>query len=340
MSRVSVIVPVYNAERYLGECIESLLSQTVSDIEIILVNDGSRDGSEAICREYAERDTRVKLLSKQNEGAGRARADGVRLASSPFICFIDSDDYVSADYCEALLEAQQRSDADLVECGYYVFEDSVKNEHCMFDSSLSLDGEGFKSEVILNTIIGGTEAVLLWNKLYKRELFYSLVSDYGVNVLEDYMINMQYYSGVSRYEYVARPLVFYRVVAGSLSRRFNPSLFEELKRIVGVKMQYMAGYGLDGEREMRIHSEWYIRYIESYLSRGVGIKDFRPRLIEIISDEGVISAASAVDGKFARLVADKNHKGVISYLKWQNFKSKVKSVLYRLKINIQKITGK
>lgn len=115
--KVSIIVPVYNRERYIARCVESLLAQTLKEIQIILVDDGSTDGSLAVCRGYAERDSRVCVVHKQNEGLGLTRNCGMELADGEFLGFVDSDDYVSEDMYQNLYETAVRERADLVISG-------------------------------------------------------------------------------------------------------------------------------------------------------------------------------------------------------------------------------
>lgn len=102
MPQISIIVPVYNAEKFLPQCIESLLAQTFQDIEIILVNDGSTDSSLDICEKYAKIDTRITIISKDNEGVAKARRDGIMKASAEYITFIDSDDYYEPEFCKKM----------------------------------------------------------------------------------------------------------------------------------------------------------------------------------------------------------------------------------------------
>lgn len=117
MPEISIIVPVYNAEKYLGECVESLLNQTVRDIEIILVDDGSPDNSPELCDEFAAKDSRVKVIHKKNAGAGLARNSGLGIANGRFVGFIDSDDYVDCHMYEELYDTAVSENADLVLSG-------------------------------------------------------------------------------------------------------------------------------------------------------------------------------------------------------------------------------
>ena len=122
MAEVSVIIPVYNAEKYLEKCIESVVNQTLKDIEIILINDGSTDGSEEICKKYLS-DERVIYYSKENEGLAAARQDGIERASGEYIGFVDSDDWVEPDMYEKMYAAAKSNNSDVVYCNGLVNED-------------------------------------------------------------------------------------------------------------------------------------------------------------------------------------------------------------------------
>ncbi|SFN78599.1 Glycosyltransferase involved in cell wall bisynthesis [Pseudobutyrivibrio sp. UC1225] len=120
MCKLSVIVPVYNTEKYLSKCICSLLEQEYEDIEIILVNDGSTDRSDYICQSYAKQYSKIKYISKKNEGACRARYTGVLLAEGDYLGFVDSDDYLKPDYFSVLMEYADTYNADIVTAGYSI----------------------------------------------------------------------------------------------------------------------------------------------------------------------------------------------------------------------------
>lgn len=147
MPKISVIVPVYRVEKYLGRCVNSLLGQTLSDIEIILVDDGSPDGCPALCDEFAKKDGRIKVLHKENEGLGLARNSGMSLAVGEYIAFVDSDDYVKSEMYRTLYEAAQRENADIAMCGLCCIggimsakENNVQNINC-FDGYTVFDGK-------------------------------------------------------------------------------------------------------------------------------------------------------------------------------------------------------
>ena len=147
---VSFVVPIFNVEKYLHKCIDSIINQTYKNIEIILVDDGSPDNSGKICDEYAKNDSRIKVLHKQNEGVSAARNDGIIIASGEYITFIDSDDFISVDYCEKLLNTMIENNAQIIISKMYSFRENeeIKVEEKEFIA------ETFTSEqTILNLFV-------------------------------------------------------------------------------------------------------------------------------------------------------------------------------------------
>ena len=120
---VTIVVPVYNSDKYLEKCLSSLVAQNYSNIEIVIVDDGSTDGSAAIIDSYAATDSRIKILHKQNEGVSAARNDAIKMATGDYLLFVDGDDYLDADYVSTLVSEADEKDSELVVCGY-VTEDT------------------------------------------------------------------------------------------------------------------------------------------------------------------------------------------------------------------------
>ena len=117
---VSVVVPVYNVQEYLEKCVDSILAQTYENMEIILVDDGSKDASGRICDTYAGKDNRIRVIHKENGGSNSARLAGARAATSDYICFVDSDDWIEPAMIGEMMEAAEREQADIVASGMYV----------------------------------------------------------------------------------------------------------------------------------------------------------------------------------------------------------------------------
>ena len=162
---ISIIIPIYNSEEYLAQTIESVMNQTYKNIEIILVNDGSTDGSKEICEEYAQKDKRIKVINQENSGNAEARNCGMKNASGKYYMFLDSDDLYEPDACENMLNEIERTDADYVNGNYQIIDDNlVRWPAPAFDQEKYLDMEldindHEKSFWVMNSTV--------WNKIYK-----------------------------------------------------------------------------------------------------------------------------------------------------------------------------
>ncbi len=172
--KISVIVPVFRVESYLPRCIDSIIGQTYTNLEIILVDDGSDDRCPEICEEYAQRDKRIKVIHKQNGGLSSARNEGIKAATGDLIALVDSDDFINENMFSDLVYELVRNDADIAMCDYkYVFE----NDIC--------DGKDRRSDDAEVICISGNDAqymlyrsyedrityTVAWNKIYKKKLF-------------------------------------------------------------------------------------------------------------------------------------------------------------------------
>lgn len=167
MAAISVIVPVYNVERYVSRCIESVLSQSFLDFELLLIDDGSKDSSGNICDEYAQKDNRIQVYHKENAGLSDARNYGIDRMTGRYVTFIDSDDYVGRDYLKLLLETIEETHAVIsaVSMAYTLSEDVVYVEST--DERMLLSGE----EMLREMLIGQKTSVSACAKLYKCEIF-------------------------------------------------------------------------------------------------------------------------------------------------------------------------
>lgn len=187
---ISIIVPIYNVEKYLRKCINSILKQTYSNIEIILVDDGSRDSCPAICDEFALKDSRIRTIHKNNGGLSEARNVGLDVAKGEYIGFVDSDDYISQDMYEKLLSAMLKTKADMAVCNFtYVdaFYRFMENKNSLFPvSDEVLDADEYIKRL---TGRGGWYFVTAWNKLYKRELFDDLRYPVGKQHEDEFLIH-------------------------------------------------------------------------------------------------------------------------------------------------------
>lgn len=178
---ISIIVPVYNVERYLSRCIDSILAQTFPDYELILVDDGSPDSCGAICDQYAKKDNRIQVIHQQNGGAASARNAGLDIAEGEWIAFIDSDDWIHPDYLRILFEVAGQKNADIVACRYALIHDNaIVDDSQMFPVFSAEDRE----EYWIHDRVG---AVVPWGKLYRRELFAELRFPNGRTAEDEYV---------------------------------------------------------------------------------------------------------------------------------------------------------
>lgn len=171
---VSIIVPVYNAEKYLVKCLDSVVDQTLINIEIIIVDDGSTDGSSEICKNYAAKDERIIYYKKENEGLAAARQDGMERASGEYIGFVDSDDWLELNMYERMYSVAKNENADIVFCNAFLDEcekDKIHLEPGVYDRAR------IEKEILPRSLSGlsskGSNSVIRWSnclRLYKREL--------------------------------------------------------------------------------------------------------------------------------------------------------------------------
>ena len=157
---ISIIVPIYNAEKYLNKCIDSIIHQTKKELEIILINDGSTDDSENIIKQYDDR--RIKYFKNKNQGIGKTRNFGINKATGKYIMFLDSDDFLELDACEKMFEKAEKDELDIVMCDYYRFFDNGKKEEVKLPD--------FKNSSLKDNPNIISEHLSPWAKIYERDL--------------------------------------------------------------------------------------------------------------------------------------------------------------------------
>lgn len=192
--KVSMIIPVYNAERYLGRCTESLLSQTYDNIEIILINDGSTDGSGRICDELAAQYDKIKVYHTENSGVSAARNKGMEECSGNYITFVDADDYPAKDMVEHLVSIMERTDSDVSGCSYQAFGN--KAGYPVWDKTERLQSADVSSLEILSGAEFIEKGILksdtrCWSKLYKKKSIGGLRFDTGLTIGEDMLFLLE-----------------------------------------------------------------------------------------------------------------------------------------------------
>lgn len=186
MLKVSIIMPIYNAEQYLHRAINSILSQTINDWELILIDDGSTDSSSSICEQYAIQDKRIKVIHKMNEGVAMARDAGIKLAQGEYSIHVDSDDWIEPTMLKELYNKAQIDNADIVITDYYI--NSNHKQYISKQTPTSLDSNSILIEILQGRLFGA-----LWNKLIRTSLYntYTLQFFSKINYREDVLICAQ-----------------------------------------------------------------------------------------------------------------------------------------------------
>lgn len=245
---VSIIVPIYNAGKYLSKTIESLTSQSFQSIEIICVNDGSTDNSVSIINGCIKKDNRIKLIDKKNEGVWKARVDGIKNSKGKYITFVDSDDFVETDFIEKLYNNIVKNNSDFVVCGYkridYKTGKVLSKEMKYNENKIIETNNNFEEVISINTS--------LWNKLFKAQLFQNMKDlDNPPRILEDMMFLSLIYMNVKKISFVDNYLYNYIVREGS---SMNVLKKEEIKSIqyamLEVKNQYINNNSTDEQLEI------------------------------------------------------------------------------------------
>ena len=234
---ISVIIPIYNVEPYLRQCLDSVVNQTYRNLEIILIDDGSPDNCGAICDEYAQKDDRIVVIHKQNGGVGAARNDGIERTTGEWVTFVDPDDWCDVDFYERLFSAMSDQKVDII-CsgGYFGVYGNTKIEYCAFTKNTLLDGKEQTDLLMAKTLIGNcgdTESKHtpdigpVWNKLYKRSFLLQnqLIFDTTLHPLDDVLFNFLAFNKAERVAVCSCIGYYYRKqVVTSATTRFNPRM--------------------------------------------------------------------------------------------------------------------
>ena len=242
MIDISIIIPFYNSERYLEKCLQSVKDQTISNFEVLCIDDGSNDSGADIVKRYAFEDSRFHLITQKNQGASVARNNGLQCAQGQYIMFLDSDDWYEPDTCEKAYEAITRENADVaLFSGIWEYTNQSIVNHALKDKYILIEGEecvDFRRKMFglvgeeLREITKFDYLSLLYLKIYKREI----IEQYNLRIpdikktgsFEDGLFNIHYFKHVKKAVYMGLPLYHYRKDNDiSITSRYNPQLIEQ-----------------------------------------------------------------------------------------------------------------
>lgn len=269
--KVSIIVPIYNVEKYLDRCMESLLNQTLKDIEIIMVDDGSPDRCPQMCDEYARKDSRVKVIHKENAGLGYARNSGLEVATGEYVAFVDSDDFVDTKMYEKLYFKAKEHSLDAIFCGFRkefspnrflsVSECSEYKEYSGKDmNGLTLDfisAPPYHKEEYIHDMS-------VWHSVYKRDL----IEKHSIRFVsereyasEDIPFQIDFLKHSTKVGFIPDVFYHYCYNQGSLTKSFNIEKFEKVKALYRLLSQKEQAYETNALRSKRL----FIGYVRAMI---------------------------------------------------------------------------
>ena len=233
---VSIIVPVYNVQDYLRECIDSILVQTYTNIEVILVDDGSTDGSHAICKEYETKDERIVLITQENQGLASARNSGLSYVKGTIVGFVDSDDRVAPCMIEKMVEELNKSKADIVFCGFERFEDGTNEVYSREMLGYKWDCINQKEYEKMLYVNPG-----VWNKLYRIEILKDIEFS-KLRLCEDVVFLIDLIKKSPKITRVREIYYYYRVRKNSIINTVNENVYNDLVDVLIKKRGEIEGY--------------------------------------------------------------------------------------------------
>lgn len=271
MKLVTVIVPIYNVKNYLKHCLDSIINQTYSKLEIILVDDGSTDGCANICDEYAKADNRVRVIHKKNAGLGMARNSGLEIANGEFVVYVDSDDWLEKNMVEKMLMAIDQEQADLAVCGYKKQTSNgkiISTNKCCSKRTVFLNDE-IKNMVLLPILGAEADAqndiereMCVWTNMYRmsiiRENYLRFVSE-RVYLSEDLFYNIDYIMRVKRAVFIPECLYNYRVNSISLTNMYRKNRFQLLCNLYNKEIDILLRYNIYEDAKQRIQRTFIMK---------------------------------------------------------------------------------
>ena len=233
MKRVSLIIPVYNGEKHIGECIENLLMQTYRNIEIIVINDGSQDKTKEVIEMYAKQDDRIVVVNKKNEGVSKARNEGILRATGEYIMFVDSDDTIVDNAIEILLE--QNDNNDLIIFGFKVEGSKNRKNDTEVLKKIQQNNELKTREKVLQAVISTKNNIFgyIWRAIYSKSLLINneIFFPNGIKISEDYLFLLDAIRNANSIKIISDELYVYKIGESSMSIKYIPTLLNDMEYV-------------------------------------------------------------------------------------------------------------
>ena len=244
--KISVIVPVYNVEKYIEECLNSIINQTLKDIEIIIVNDGSTDKSYKIIDRISRKDSRITVINQENSGVSKARNVGMMSAKGDYISFIDPDDYIKKDMLEKMYTLAEKNNCEVVQCNYNIYNNEEYSEiHQNIKPNKVLEKNEIENYLKCG-LIDGSLTTYVWDKIYKTKFLKEnkLKFNEDLSMFEDWYFIMDLVSRIKKFIFLPENLYYYRIVLNSLSRKYIYNYENLVLNLQTRKFEYMSDWGL------------------------------------------------------------------------------------------------
>ena len=221
LNLISLIIPCYNTETTIEKCLESVISQSYQNLEIIIIDDGSTDKTSAIIKQFQEKNSRIILINQENSGVSKARNQGIKMASGDYICFVDSDDWVEENYCSVLHQTLVENNAD-ISIAEAFFEDengNIVGKHPNSEDSIAVYDKQTALKLLLEDKIIQSHP---WAKLYKSELLKNVSFPENLEAFEDYFTMFKVFNNAEKVVKINQPIYHYIQFENSLSHNLTP----------------------------------------------------------------------------------------------------------------------
>lgn len=256
MALISIIIPAYNAERSLGRTVRSVLEQTLKDIEVWIVDDGSTDGTPELADRLAIEDSRVRVLHQTNQRAYAARINALKHITAPYFAFVDADDTLEPHMYERMLQFAEQHDLDVVQC-------EPVGQVRVREPDLYLSHEDVVRSYAIPTLIEGRVASYVWDKIYKRHLAAYEFEASSIFMFDDLKINLQIFNRVNRLGLLHEGLYHYDVNMGSSVRNFRRRNVDDLQEIIATRARWASSYGVDADDPCL--SRWIVKNARNFI---------------------------------------------------------------------------
>lgn len=323
MIKVSIVLPIYNVEKYLDRCIESVVNQTYSNIEILLVDDGSPDDCPTMCEKWAVMDNRIRVIHKENRGLGMARNSGLEVATGDYICFFDSDDYIALNAIEKMVEKAKKYNADIVTFGYSnvntkgeVISEKIPlvQKDVFYGKEIT---ESFLADMVSSNSHSRNYNLMMsaWASIYKTAVLREtrwLFSSERVIISEDVYSLLDLYKYVDCVAVLSEALYFYCENSTSLTKTFRTDRFEKINFFY-IKCGELCNRNGYSEKVLISLQYTYISYVIAAL--------------KMIAESSMINKRKA----FKQIMFDSQFQDVIANISLKNEPYKRKSLLFAMK---------